>query len=57
MNLLAEIEAFLARTGTTPSRLGWRAVRDKRLVFDMRRGRVPRDDVRGRVVAFMEHTP
>ena len=36
--LLAEIEAFLARTGATPTKLGVAAVNDGHLVAKLRKG-------------------
>jgi hypothetical protein len=40
--LLAEIEQFLARTETPPTKFGWEAVRDPNFVRSLRAGREPR---------------
>ena len=53
MSLLEEIEAYLRRTGTPPCTFGRRAVRDPRLVRDLRAGRTPGDRVRRRVEALL----
>jgi phosphopantothenoylcysteine decarboxylase/phosphopantothenate--cysteine ligase len=50
----AEIEAFLARTGMSPTRLGKEAVGDPRFVFDLReKGRAPSARLMDAVAAFM----
>ncbi len=41
MHLLRFIEIFLKETGIAPTRFGRDAVRDPRLVHDLRRGREP----------------
>lgn len=46
MNIRREIELFLKRTGMRPTRFGRLAVRDPRLVFDLRNGR----ELRARMV-------
>lgn len=38
---LADVEAFLARTGTSASRFGREAIGDPNFVLDLRSGRVP----------------
>lgn len=48
-----EMEAFIARTGITPTEFGERAMNDGAFVFDLRAGRVPRVDTIDRVRAFM----
>lgn len=53
MSLLGEIELYLRRTGIPPSTFGRRAVRDPRLVRDLRAGRTPGDRVRLRVEALL----
>jgi len=53
MSTLRHIEVFLRRTGMAPTRFGREAVRDPRLVFDLRRGREPSDRMRRRVEHFM----
>lgn len=52
--MLAEVERWLEATGMPWSTFGWRAVRDKRLVGDMRNGREPRPETQARIRAFME---
>jgi phosphopantothenoylcysteine decarboxylase / phosphopantothenate---cysteine ligase len=50
----AEIEAFLTRTGISPTRLGKEAVGDPRFVFDLReKGRAPSARLMDAVAAFM----
>ena len=41
MTMLRTVEAFLRETGMAPTRFGRNAVRDPRIVFDMRNGREP----------------
>lgn len=52
--LLREIERFLKSTNMPPTRFGRDAVRDPRLVFDLRNGRQPSPRVQARVRAFMD---
>lgn len=47
MNLLREVEKFLRRNETAPTRFGREAVGDPRFVFDLRNGRDPAPDDRG----------
>ena len=53
MSTLRTIERFLTRTDMAPTRFGRDAVRDPRLVFDMRNGREPTDRMKRRVEHFM----
>ncbi len=53
MSTLRSIERFLKRTGMAPTTFGREAVRDPRLVFDLRNGRQPTDRLRKRVEHFM----
>ena len=53
MHLGREIERYLRRTGMAPTRFGRLAVRDPRLVGDMRNGRQPGPEVTARVLAFI----
>jgi hypothetical protein len=53
MSTLRRIEQFLRRTGMAPTVFGRRAVRDPRLVFDLRQGREPGDRMRRRLEHFM----
>lgn len=41
LSMLRTIEAFLRATGMAPTRFGREAVRDPRIVLDMRNGREP----------------
>lgn len=51
--ILAEIEAFIVATDSTPSKFGASAVNDPCFVFDLRAGREPRRATLQKVVAFM----
>lgn len=53
MTLLRKIEAFLRRNRMTPTRFGREAVRDPRLVFDLRSGREPTSRTVCRIEHFM----
>jgi hypothetical protein len=54
MHLLHRIERYLRRSGTPPTRFGREAVRDPRLVHDLRRGREPGAAMVARVSAYLE---
>ena len=54
MHLLREIEKFLNRHPTTATRFGREAVGDPRFVFDLRRGREPRQSTVQRVRRYIE---
>jgi hypothetical protein len=54
VQLLREVEKFLRRSQTAPTRFGRDAVGDPRFVFDLRRGREPRPRTIARVRAFLE---
>ncbi len=53
MPILRKIENFLRNTGMAPTRFGRDAVRDPRLVFDMRNGREPTPRMVRRIEHFM----
>lgn len=53
MTLLHAIETCLRRTDLPPSRFGRNAVRDPRLVHDLRRGRQPGASLDRRVRAYI----
>jgi len=53
MSLLPMIDRFLRRTHMPPTRFGRLAVRDPRLVGDLRRGHEPRPATVARVQAFI----
>jgi len=50
---LADVEAFLARTGTSASRFGREAIGDPNFVLDLRSGRVPSLRTAERVMSHM----
>lgn len=52
--LLRRVEIYLRRTGTPPTRFGRDAVRDPRLVHDLRQGRTVGDRLAARVLAYIE---
>jgi hypothetical protein len=52
--LLREIEKYLRASGTPPTRFGRQAVRDPRLVHDLRRGREAGWQLTKRVMAYLE---
>ena len=54
MNLLREVEKFLRRNETAPTRFGRDVVGDPRFVFDLRNGRDPRPQTVARVLAYLE---
>jgi len=54
VNLLREVEKFLRRNGTAPTRFGREVVGDPRFVFDLRNGRDPRPQTIARVLAYLE---
>ena len=54
MHLLREVEKYLRRNGTAPTRFGRDALGDPRFVFDLRNGRDPRPQTVERVLAFLE---
>jgi hypothetical protein len=54
MHLLRRIEVHLRQTGMAPTRFGREAVRDPRLIHDMKRGREPGNAITARILAFME---
>lgn len=53
MSTLRSIEHFLKRTGMAPTAFGRQAVRDPRLVSDLRKGREPSDRLKRRIEHFM----
>lgn len=54
MHLRTQVELYLKATGMPPTRFGREAVRDPRLVHDMRRGREIGAKLAARVIAFVE---
>jgi hypothetical protein len=51
--MLARVERFLRKSGVAPTRFGREAVRDPRLVFDLRNGREMRPATERRVSAYL----
>src|SRR5687767_2596685 len=48
------VEAFIAARGWTPTRFGRTIAGDPLFVFDLREGREPRSDTRGRILKAMQ---
>ena len=56
MTVLRRIEIYLKLSGTPPSRFGRNAVRDPRLVHDLRNGREPGQRMAARIESYInEH--
>ena len=53
MELLEQIEGYLARSGTKASMFGRQAVGDPRFIQDLREGRRPRRKTQERVWQFL----
>jgi len=53
VNLLREVEKYLRRNDTAPTRFGREVVGDPRFVFDLRNGRDPRPATIARVLAYL----
>jgi len=51
--ILGKIDRYLKATAMTPTRFGRMAVRDPRLVHDLRRGREPGARMIARIEAFI----
>lgn len=51
--ILGKILAFLRQTGMAPTRFGREAVKDPRLVHDLKRGRCPGPRTVARVEAYL----
>lgn len=54
MEILEQIETYLARSRMAPSKFGRLAVGDPRFVGDLRSGRFPRFRTRERIRAFLD---
>jgi len=54
VHLLREVEKYLRRSDTAPTRFGREVVGDPRFVFDLRKGRDPRPRTIARVLAYLE---
>jgi hypothetical protein len=48
------IEQFLKRTRISPTRLGLDVTGDPRLVFQIRKGRVPRPRMEAKILAYVD---
>lgn len=57
MHINRLVERFLRETGLPPTKFGRLAVRDPRLVFDMRGGREIGEPMAARLREFMAHYP
>lgn len=55
--LFATIQRHLRATGIPPTRFGREAVRDPRLIGDMRRGRTIGPKLAARILAYIESRP
>ena len=53
-SLRRRIEQFLKRNRISPTRMGLDVTGDPKLVFMIRKGRVPRPLLEGRIVAYMD---
>lgn len=53
-SLRRRMEQFLKRTRTSPTRLGLDVTGDPRLVFQIRKGRVPRAAMEAKILAYMD---
>ena len=53
MELLQRVERYLRRSGMTATRFGREALRDPRLVWDLRNGREPRPPTASRIRDFI----
>ncbi|QDH34976.1 hypothetical protein E2E27_11960 [Porphyrobacter sp. YT40] len=56
MELLEQIERYLARSGTRASMFGRQVVGDPRFVQDLRKGRRPRRKTAQRILNFLAST-
>lgn len=54
MSMLHIVEQFLRETGMAPTRFGRDAVRDPRIVLDMRNGRLPSERMCRRLGRFID---
>jgi 2,4-dienoyl-CoA reductase-like NADH-dependent reductase (Old Yellow Enzyme family) len=54
MHVLRRIERYLRRTNTPATRFGREAVRDPRLVLDLRNGRELRSHTAARISAYLD---
>jgi len=54
VHLLYDVERFLRHAQIAPTRFGREAVGDPRFVFDLRRGRDPRERMLRRITDFLD---
>ncbi len=57
MTMLRTVEKFLRQSGMAPTRFGREAVRDPRIVLDMRKGREPSERMCRRLSHFIATHP
>lgn len=57
MTILRQIETYLKQTGMPPTRFGRNAVRDPRLVHDLRNGREPGARMVARILRYIAGQP
>lgn len=55
MQLLREVEKYLVSTDVSAARFGRLAMGDPRFVFDLRKGREPRETTVRKVRSFLRH--
>jgi hypothetical protein len=53
-SLQRRIEAYLKRSRMRPTRFGLEVNGDPRLVFQLRRGRVPREPLRAKILDYLD---
>ena len=54
MHIRRRVEKYLRRTRTAPTRFGREVLGDPRFVFDLRKGREPREETAARVRAWLD---
>lgn len=54
MEILEQIEAYLAANRVSPSTFGRQAAGDPRLVFDLKQGRRPRKGTQERILRYLQ---
>ncbi|HEX8482303.1 MAG TPA: hypothetical protein VF650_10400 [Allosphingosinicella sp.] len=53
-SLRRRVEVYLKRSRMRPTRFGLEVNGDPQLVFQLRRGRVPREPLRAKILAYLE---
>ncbi|HEX8258530.1 MAG TPA: hypothetical protein VF589_12940 [Allosphingosinicella sp.] len=54
MYLLKRIESYLRKSGTPATKFGREVLGDPRFVFDLRKGREPREATEARVASYID---